>query len=432
MSGVKWISDAKIRVGFGTAGNNRIGDLLYLQLYGVNGEYPLNHTILPAFSPTALANEDLRWEKTVSRNIGLDLSFLNNRVSFTMDMYKNVGKDLLLAVAIAPTTGYSTQLQNVGSTSNKGIEFQINATPVQRKSVTWNSNFNISFNRNKVESLGGLTQQTRNSGWQGSDGLDDYLVRVGDPIGLMYGFITDGLYKVEDFNYNATTAVYTLKPGIANNNASVGTIRPGALRFKDLNGDNVITADDRAVIGKANPTFTGGWNNQLSYKNWDMSVFVNFVVGGDIYNANKIEWTDGTFPNLNLIGEMRNRWRNIDDKGVLVTDPATLAALNANVTQYSPLQAQRFFLRDDVIEDGSFLRLNNLTLGYTLPSSIIKKVKISSFRLFATVNNLAVLTNYSGYDPEVTARRGDPLTPGVDFGAYPRSRAWVFGLNVSF
>ena len=444
MSSLDWISDAKVRVGFGTAGNNRIGDLLYLQLYGVNGEYPLNHTILPAFSPAALANENLKWERTISQNIGLDFGFLNNRVSLTIDMYKNVGKDLLLAVAIPPTSGYSTQLQNVGSTSNKGIEFQLSATPVQKKDLTWSSNFNISFNKNRVEDLGGLTEQTRNSGWQGSDGLDDYLVRVGEPIGLMYGFVTDGIYAIDDFTYNATTAAYTLKPGVANANANVGTLRPGALKFKDqltvdTNGDGIpdaadgiISATDRVVIGNANPKFAGGWNNQLNYKNWDVSLFVNFVVGGDIYNANKIEWTDGTFPNLNLLGDMKNRWRNVNDQGVLVTNPADLAKLNPNPTQYSPLGAQRFFLRDDVIEDGSFLRFNNLTLGYTLPGSISKKAKISSLRIYATVNNLAVISNYTGFDPEVTARRSDPLTPGVDFGAYPRSRTWVFGLNVSF
>jgi len=446
MQGLDWISDAKIRVGFGTAGNNRIGDLLYLQLYGVNGEYPLNHTILPGFAPSALANENLKWERTTSNNVGLDLSFFKNRASLTIDMYKNVGNDLLLSVAIPPTTGYSSQLQNVGSTSNKGIEFQLNATPVQNKTFSWNSNFNISLNKNRVENLGGLLEQTRNSGWQGSDGLDDYLVRVGEPIGLMYGFVTDGIYTIDDFTYNATTAAYTLKPGIANANANVGVLRPGVLKFKDqatvdTNGDGKpdapdgqITAADRVIIGNANPKFTGGWNNQFTYRNFDMSVFVNFVYGGDIYNANKIEWTDGTFPNLNLLGTMRNRWRNINDQGVLVTDPVELAKLNPNggSTQYSPLAAQRFFLRDDAIEDGSFLRINNVTLGYTLPTTLSKRVKISSLRVYATVNNLATITKYSGYDPEVTARRSDPLTPGVDFGAYPRSRTWVFGLNVSF
>ena len=433
MENVSWLSDGKLRVGYGTAGNNRIGDLLYLQLYGVTGEYALNHTVLPGFAPSALANENLKWEKTISQNIGLDLSFIQNRIQFTVDVYKNKGEDLLLAVAIPPTSGYTTQLQNVGSTSNKGVEFQVNAVAVQNKNFSWTSNFNVSFNRNKVESLGGLTQQTRNSGWQGSDGADDYLVKVGEPIGLMYGFVTDGWYKIEDFDYNATTATYTLKTGIPNATNISGALRPGALKIKDINGDGLITTDgDRSVIGNANPKFSGGWNNQFAYKNFDLSVFVNFVVGGDIYNANKIEWTDGTFPNLNLLSIMNDRWRNINDQGQLVTDPAELAKLNTNTKIYSPVSSQRYFLRSDAIEDGSFLRLNNITLGYTLPTALSKKIKLSVFRVYATVNNLAVISDYSGFDPEVTARRTDPLTPGVDFGAYPRSKTWVFGVNVTF
>ena len=161
-------------------------------------------------------------------------------------------------------------------------------------------------------------------------------------------------------------------------------------------------------------------------------MFLNFVAGGDIYNANKIEWTDGSFPNLNLLGSMRGRWRNINDQGQLVTDPTELAKLNTNVQSYSPTNSNRYFLRSDAIEDGSFLRVNNVTLGYTLPPAISKKIRLSQFRVYATVNNLALLSSYSGFDPEVTARRTDPLTPGVDFGAYPRSKTWVFGLNVTF
>ena len=375
----------------------------------------------------------MKWEKTVSKNIGFDLSFFKNRIQLTADIYQNKGNDLLLQVAIPPTSGYTSQLQNVGSTSNKGVELQLNATPVQRRNLNWTSNFNISFNKNKVESLGGLQQQTRNSGWQGSDGADDYLVKVGQPIGLMYGFVNDGWYGIDDFDYNATTGIYTLKAGIPSSQNISGVLRPGVLKIKDINGDGQITTDgDRTVIGNANAKFTGGWNNQVNYKNFDVSLFVNFVVGGDIYNANKIEWTDGTFPNLNLLGIMRDRWRNVNDQGVIVTDPKELAALNVNTKIYSPPAAQRYFLRSDAIEDGSFLRFNNLTVGYTLPSTLINRIKISQFRLYATVNNLAVITNYTGFDPEVTARRGDPLTPGVDFGAYPRAKTYVFGVNVSF
>ena len=431
MEKLSWINDAKLRFGYGAVGNDRISDLLYLQLYGVTGQYALNHSILPGLAPSALANPDLRWEKNTTSNFGLDLSMFNNRIQFSMDIYKNSAKDLLLDVAIPPTTGYNSQIQNIGSTSNRGIEFQIGATPVSKKNFTWTTNFNIAFNKNKVENLGGVEQLERNSGWQGSDGVPDYLVKVGEPAGLMYGFITDGFYKIDEFDYNAATATYTIKPDVAFNGV-YGTPQPGMLKWKDLNGDGTITTSDRTIIGNANPKFTGGWNNQFMYGNFDLSVFVNFVVGNDIYNANKIEWTDGAFSNLNMLNSMKDRFTNINDQGQRVTDPADLAKLNANATMWTPVRVQRWWLHSWAVEDGTYLRFNNLTLGYTLPRNLLNKIKISTLRVFGTVNNLATITNYSGYDPDVTARRSDPLTPGVDFAAYPRSRTWVFGLNVTF
>ena len=429
---IKWLSDGKVRYGFGAVGNNRIDNLLYLQLYGVTGQYAFNHSIQPGFAPSALSNPILKWETNTTSNFGLDLSFFNNRLQFNMDIYKNTAKDLLLAVSIPPTTGYTTQLQNIGSTSNRGVEFQLNATPITNNDFSWTSNFNISFNKNRVENLGGVNQLTRNSGWQGSDGVDDYLVKVGEPAGLMYGFVTDGFYGVNEFDYNATTRAYTLKAGIAANGV-YGIPQPGMLKWKDISGDGLITADaDRKVIGNANADFTGGWNNQLAYKGFDFSVFVNFVVGNDIYNANKLEWTDGAFPNLNMLNTMKDRFTNINSSGAVVTDPVELTALNANAKIWAPVRVQRWWLHSWAVEDGSYLRFNNLTFGYTLPKSILNKAKISTFRLYATVNNLGTITNYSGFDPDVTARRSDPLTPGVDFAAYPRSRAWVFGVNLTF
>ena len=429
---IPWLTDGKLRYGYGAVGNNRIDNLLYLQLYGVTGQYAFNHAIVPGLAPTALSNPDLRWEKNTTSNFGLDLSLFNNRVQFTMDIYKNTAKDLLLAVNIPPATGYTQQLQNIGATSNRGVEFQIGATAIQKKNFSWTSNFNISFNKNKIENLGGVAQVTRNSGWQGSDGVDDYLVKVGEPAGLMYGFVTDGFYKVSDFDYNAATGAYTVKAGVAVNGV-YGTAQPGSLKWKDLDGDGAITADkDRTVIGNANPKFSGGWNNQFTWKNFDCSIFINFVVGNDIYNANKIEWTDGAFPNLNMLNTMKGRFTNINASGQRVTDPTELEKLNTNATIWTPVRVQRWWLHSWAVEDGSYLRFNNLTLGYTIPAKILNKVKISTFRVYATVNNLGTITNYSGYDPDVTSRRTDPLTPGVDFAAYPRSRTWVFGVNITF
>lgn len=217
MQNARWINDAKLRFGYGAVGNDRINDFLYLQLYNVSGQYAFNHVVTPGFATTALANPVLRWEKNITRNLGLDLSLFNSRLQLTVDAYKNTADDLLLSAQIPATTGYTTQLQNIGATSNRGLEFQLNAVVFQKRDFNWNSNFNIAFNRNRVESLGGVNQITRNSGWQGSDGVDDYLVKVGQPIGLMYGFVTDGFYKIDEFDYNATTQAYTLKAGIASN-----------------------------------------------------------------------------------------------------------------------------------------------------------------------------------------------------------------------
>jgi hypothetical protein len=257
-------------------------------------------------------------------------------------------------------------------------------------------------------------------------------VKVGDPVGQMFGFVTDGFYGIDEFNYNDVTATYTIKPGVAVNGV-YGVPQPGMLKWKDLNGDGTITADgDRTVIGNAQPKFSGGWNNQFAYKGFDFSVFVNFVVGNDIYNANKLEWTDGAFSNLNMLDIMKDRWTNIDASGNRITNPKDLAAINGNAKIWSPVRVQRWWLHSWAVEDGSYLRINNVTFGYTLPQSVTQKVKISTLRFYATVNNLATFTNYSGYDPDVTARRSDPLTPGVDFAAYPRARTWIAGLNVTF
>ncbi|MBO0951314.1 SusC/RagA family TonB-linked outer membrane protein [Fibrella forsythiae] len=433
MKSLKFVDDAKLRVSYGAAGNNRVNDYLYAQLYNTSAQYALGESVLPAFSPVALAQANLTWETTYSRNIGLDLSLLGGRVQFTADYYQNTTKNLLVNLPIPSTSGYTTQIKNVGATSNRGLEFQLNGTVMRTNDFTWNASANISFNRNRIEDLGPVLQQTTNSGWQGSDGADDYILKVGEPVGLMYGFVTDDFYKVDDFTYNATTRTYTLKEGIANDATIFGTPQPGTIKLKDLNGDGQVRLEnDRTVIGNANPKHIGGMNNQFSYKSFDLSVFVNWVYGNSVYNANKIEFTSGYYLNTNMLEVMNNRWRTIDDKGVVVKDPSALAALNANATIWQPITNNRPYLHSWAVEDGSFLRINNITLGYSIPKDIIRKVKVQTARFYATVNNVATITGYSGFDPEVNARRFNPLTPGVDYAAYPRARTFVFGVNLTF
>lgn len=433
MESLKFINDGKFRVSYGVAGNNRIADFLYAQLFNTTAQYALGESVLPGFAPASLAQPNLTWETTHSRNIGLDLGLWGGRLQFSADVYNNRTNNLLVNLPIPSTSGYTTQIKNVGATSNRGVEFQLSSTVLRTKDFNWSANFNVSFNKNRIEDLGPVQRQTTSSGWQGSDGADDYVLQVGQPVGQMYGFITDGFYKVDDFNYNATTRTYTLKEGVPNGTAIFGTPQPGTVKLRDLNGDGQIRLeDDRTVIGDANPKHFGGFNNQFSYKNFDASIFVNWVFGNDIYNANKIELTSGFYRNVNMLDVMAGRWRTVNDRGAVVTDPTELAALNANATIWQPITNNRPYLHSWAVEDGSFLRVNNVTFGYTVPKVILTKVRLQNARFYATVNNLATLTRYSGFDPEVNARRFNPLTPGVDFAAYPRARTYVFGVNLSF
>ncbi len=438
MDNIKWLSDGKLRFGFGVVGNNRIRNLVYSQLYNTFGQYAVDRSVLIGLNPTGLSNLGVRWERNQSLNLGLDLSFFKNKVQVSVDVYKNSANDLLLDAIIPPTTGYTSQIQNIGGTSNRGIELQISGTPISNNNFTWTSSLNLSFNKNLVENLGGLNEIIRNSS---SATQNDFLVRVGESLGLMYGYVSDGFYKVEDFDYNLTTRAYTIKPGINRMAVNVSNqLRPGHIKWQDISGpngkpDGVVDVNDRTVIGNANPDFIGGWNNQFTYKNFDISCFVNFVVGNDIYNSNKLEWVrSSSNADVNMLSIMKDRFTYINALGQRVTDPTELAVLNVNAKIWSPdkIGGSTAFVHSWAIEDGTYLRVNNITVGYSIPQKLLTKAKISSFRLFGTVNNLYTLTKYTGYDPDVTSRQLDPLTPGVDYGAFPRSRTWVMGLNLTF
>jgi hypothetical protein len=252
----------------------------------------------------------------------------------------------------------------------------------------------------------------------------------------MYGYLNDGRYEISDFTYDEITKKYTLKPGVVNSTAVVGTVMPGTIKLKDINGDGLVTVDDNTIIGDANPNNTGGMVINAYAYGFDLSAAFNWSIGNDIYNANKIEFTtsnpNGQYRNLSAIMADGSRWTNLDPAtGQLVTDPTQLAALNANTSMWSPYMS-RFIFSDWAVEDGSFIRLNTLTLGYTPPESLIKKSGFSKIRFYATANNVFIITNYSGLDPEVSTRRKTPLTPGVDYSPFPRSRTVVFGLNLTF
>jgi TonB-linked SusC/RagA family outer membrane protein len=446
MQNSRVFSDLKLRAGFGTVGNNRIDDYLFMTTFRNDGAYyyGINNQAVTAYYSAGLVNEDLKWESTVNRNFGIDMGFLNNRINLSVDIYNNSSKDLLLNVPIASTYGYSTQLQNVGKTTNKGVELQLGAMIIQKSNFTWRADYNMSFNNNRVEQLGqGQNYFYPPASWGVSGQPTDYIVRIGDPVGSMWGLVNDGFYKVSDFDYNPATMVYTLKSGVVTNTGIIGVVQPGSIKFKDLNGDGVVDLDkDRTIIGNPTPDFTGGLNQQFTYKNWDMSLFINFSVGNDIYNANKIEFTNGYTNNSNMLSMMNDRWKVVTPDGktaqwatatsAMGIAPDQLAALNANATIWQPIKsAGAFYPSSWAIEDGSFLRINNLTIGYSLSARALSSLKMSKLRFYLTANNLAVFTSYTGYDPEVSVRKS-PLTPGLDYSAYPKSRSFIFGINATF
>ncbi|UKT64937.1 SusC/RagA family TonB-linked outer membrane protein [Pedobacter mucosus] len=443
MENVKWVDDVKLRLSYGASGNNRIPDYAYMSIYDAGALYGLNDGITTyGYQSTNLPNPNLKWETNIQSNIGLDFSFMKSRFQGSIDAYSNHTNDVITRVAINPSTGYQSQLQNTADTWNRGLEFQLSGMLLKAKKFQWNADFNISFNKNTVERLSsGLESQEFQSGWQSLGVPADYLVQVGKSVGNIYGFVNDGFYSVDDFDYDAVTTRYTLKSGVVNSTFFAAP-QPGSIKIKDYTGDGLISREDRQIIGNAVPLFFGGINQQFSYGSFDASVFVNFSVGNDILNANKIEFTNGYLSNNNLSKIMEERWKTIDANGVSIQTlsgttvtgvaPEILREANKNATIWQPIRStQGYYTTDWAVEDGSFLRINNITIGYTFKAELLKRIKIKRARLYATANNLAVITTYSGYDPEVNTRRATGLTPGVDYSAYPRSRNFVFGLNIS-
>ncbi|WP_423130425.1 TonB-dependent receptor [Gaoshiqia sp. Z1-71] len=432
-----WLDDLKLRLSYGTAGNNNIPSGQMAQSFESGTSAWINGIGNFWSASKTMANPDLKWETTYTRNIGLDFALFNSRLSGTIEAYLNNTKDLLIEFPVAGT-GYNTQYRNMGETRNKGLEVSLNWSAIEKKDYGLSFNFNIGFNKNKIKSLGIMEDFGAATGWASTEIGDDFWIAKGGSVGKMYGFRSDGRYEVSDFEgYNATTNRWILKEGVVDATAIVGNPAPGLMKLKNISGeDNLVTVDDREIIGDANPLHTGGFTINGRAYGFDLTAVFNWSYGNDVYNANKIEYTSSTpryqYRNfIDMMGEGK-RWTNIDPTtGDLVTDLATLGAMNANTTMWSPYMA-RFVFSDWAVEDGSFLRLNTLTLGYTLPSSMTKKMKIQNLRFYATGYNVFLITNYSGFDPEVSTRRKTALTPGVDYSAYPRSRQIVFGLNLNF
>ncbi len=469
MKDVKWIDQMKLRLAYGLAGNNNISDDMWRYLYTAAnsggpgfGETSANGQLYYR-SPSSFPNKDIKWETTVTRNIALDLSFFDRRLTITPEIYFNTTRDLLYKSTIPSVSGYSVQMQNIGKVTNNGFELTVNGDILRGRDYLLSANVTFGMNKmtiKKLNSTDGVLYNT-SSRWKSSDEAD-YVLKVGDQLGLFYGYVYDGLYSADEFyfdpvqNYLAvpwsdTNPRYDENgnrlPNTVINNAlnasnSGESTLPGKIKLKDLNGDGVVDENDKTVIGNTNPDFQGGFGLSGQWKNFDFSANFTYMVGFDVYNATAYALSSSTTSQYNFYNVYSkfatNRWR--------YTDPTTgeclyknyyvdgaldaYKAMNANATLWNPADLVNNQMISYFVEDGSFLRCTDITLGYTLPSKLIKRWGMSKLRVYGSVSNLFIITSYSGYDPEVDVQSG--LTPSMDYNRYPRSRQFSMGVNVTF
>ena len=435
------LNNLKLRASWGRLGNeNALGYYDFLALISTyntkyqgyvkgNGDNAWAGSIA-----RGLENRSLKWETTDTKNIGLDFGFFNQRLTISPEFYINRSSNLLLNAKLPTSSGYNSMVINAGETENKGIDLTINSTNITNKNFTWNTSITLSHNKNSVKKLTGEDVQL----WEANFGYSQntHIIGVNQPLGQMYGYVTDGLYQVSDFDYDAATKTYTLKDGVPYAGEK-GNVKPGMWKFKNIDGskDNKITEADKTVIGNAYPKIYGGINNTFTYKDFDLSIFLTYSIGNDVFNATKLTNTKTALQNKNVlaVADSKHRWVLVNKAGDLITDPQEMADINKGKTVAAIYdnEAGDTYIHSWAVEDGSFLKLSNITLGYTFPKKMIRKVGLSKLRLYATGSNLLTWTKYSGFDPEVSTM-GNGLTPGVDFGAYPRSRAFVFGINLAF
>lgn len=438
-----YISSLKLRVGYGTTGNCNIDNYMYTTAYNAT-VYPVGNSETAALAPgSTVGNNNLKWEKTVSTNLGMDMALFNGRINLSVDWYNNKSDDLLMKVAIPTSTGYSSQYQNIGSIRNRGLEIALSSTNVRNKNFSWTTDFNISFNRSKVLRIDGENEYYQTTVSGGTNSSVTYRAIVGHALGEMYGYKTDGVYTTDDFIQNGDK--YSLKDGVIYKKGSVKTqYKPGDIKYlntagqTDDKGTPVYNTDDMTVIGNANPDFTGGFKNTFTYKGLDLSVFMVFSYGNDIFNMSTQRFVGPYQPCQNMLSDAANRFTLLDPTtGKEATDLNRIAALNPNQYEKNILwsihndnKAAITTPLDRFVEDGSYLRISTITVGYTLPKQWLNKIYISSLRLYCTLNNIYTFTNYSGYDPEVS-KSGSILTPGIDDSMYPRSKSVVFGVNLT-
>lgn len=393
----EWIDDVKVRLGYGETGNQGgIDNYAYFTRLKT-GQYVFNGTPVSTLYPLVMPNQDVQWETVRQFNAGVDLSLLNQRINLTLDAYLKNTSDMLVPMSVPITTGYSdiyVPSVNAGEIRNKGLELTVSSRNLTGQ-FEWDTDFNVSYNKNEVIKM--------NDGIALFTGGDINMTKVqvsaeGRPVNAFYGYVTNGIFQNQEEVDRYATQV-------------TGGTAPGDIKFRDLDNNGVINADDRTFIGNPFPEWTFSMNNSFAYGNFDLQVFFQGVAGNDIYNANRI-WQESMSVPQNQTTKVLDRWTG---EGTSNSVPrAVYSDPNQNVRH-----SNRF------IEDGSYLRLKNLTLGYTLPKSVAQKAQLSMARLYLSCQNLFTLTGYSGFDPEVGAG-------GVDLGTYPVTRTISLGLNIQF
>lgn len=413
MSGVDAISFWKWRVSYGITGNQAVGPYQTLARFSpvftvINGQ------TVNAVRPTSVANNDLTWETTAQLNVGADIGLFDDRISLSAEYYRMVTSDLLFSVQLPQYSGYTSQLKNIGEVENKGIELTLSSRNIDRD-LKWNMDVNFSANRNQVLSLPGGNDIQYGSGPGHLVGLGNtQILREGHPVGTFFGFVYDGVYQEGD----------DFIPGGGFEQVA------GGEKFRDIDGrdaegnltgqpDGMLNANDQTIVGNPHPDFIWGWNNDFRFKNFDLNIFFQGSQGNDILSYTLME--------LNLLSSINNattealrRW--------------TPTNTNTDVPKASVGRTRRVSTR--WIYDGSFVRLKNLSLGYTLPAAVLDRLNINKFRIYVSAQNILTITDYEGYDPEVNYRSESATDSnrnlGLDYGSYPNAKSYTVGLNIGF
>jgi hypothetical protein len=407
------------------------------------GEIESSHYVNAA-SKGYLPNRAIKWETSLNRSVALDISLFNDRLTITPEVYQNSVRDLLYPANIPSTFGYTQQMQNIAEVTSRGWDLNIEGTILQGQDYYLQANFNVGYNQRTIDKLNGSDRELPefHDKWS-SEWKSDYMFRVGEDVGLIYGLVFDGLYTYDEFNMN-TSGGFTWEdrkdPDLVDARGVFG-VEPGMPKFKNFSDFksgpddyNVIDQNDRVVIGDTTPKANGGFGFSGGWKNWDFSANFTFMLDFDVVNATRYELSSLQSNELNFFNVTTDfsgdkRWRYIGDDAVALT-PSQLQEVNAGKTLWHPRVINKKFLFDSFVEDGSFLRAQDITLGYTLPQELTRKVRIERLRFYASAYNLFILTKYTGYDPEVDILSG--LTPNMDINKYPRSRNFVFGVNLTF